>query len=439
MAIPVVVPHLGESVVEGTIMKWLKKVGDKVEKDDPLVEIATDKINIELPSPDAGIMGKILVKEGSLVPVGEEIAILAEKGESLDKLKPSGSAPSRAAEPEKLAPAAKTEPSPSSTRQPAYAPAPEPPVDGKNLSPAVRKLVRDNSLDVSRIKGSGADGRITREDVLDFMEQSPSVSTMTTPSAAPAAAPRPAPTHRVPEFASSAAGPKEEIVPMSQVRKIISEHMTKSKYTAPHVTTWDEIDFTRLIGIREDLKKIVLDKYGVKLTYMPFIAKAAVLALKEYPLINASIEGNNIRLKKYYHIGMAVGRDSGLIVVVIKDCDKKSLLQIASDMTILGEKARADRLTLDEIQGSTFTITNAGGFGALASTPIINYPEVAILGIHMIQKRAVVVKEQIAIRDMMTACMSFDHRLIDGHYAVQYLHRVKNLLENPDEWLLNVV
>ena len=295
--------------------------------------------------------------------------------------------------------------------------------DHQRLSPAVRRLVKEQNIDISQIRGTGSEGRITRDDVLAHVEKMKSAP----------AVPKVTPKAAVPTYAPSApAGPKEEIVPMTQVRKVIAEHMTKSAYTAPHVTTWDEIDFTKLVEIREKLKVVAQEKYGIKLTYMPFVVKASVMALKEYPFINASVEGDKIRVKKYYHIGMAVGRDSGLIVVVTKDCDKKSLLQIASDMTKLGDKAREDKLTLDDIQGSTFTLTNAGMYGALASTPIINYPEVAILGIHMIQKRPVVIDNQIVIRDMMTACLSFDHRLIDGHYAVQFLHRIKYFIEHPE-------
>jgi pyruvate/2-oxoglutarate dehydrogenase complex dihydrolipoamide acyltransferase (E2) component len=223
------------------------------------------------------------------------------------------------------------------------------------------------------------------------------------------------------------------------VRKKIAEHMVRSKHTAPHVTTWDEADMKKLVDIREKLKEPFQKKHNLKLTYMPFIMKATIFALKEYPHMNASMTEENMIVKKYYHLGMAVGRDIGLIVVVVRDCDKKSILEITKEINELGDKARADKLSLHDIQGSTFTITNAGMFGALASTPIINYPEVGILGIHMIQKRAVVVDDQIVIRPMMTMCLSFDHRLIDGHYAVQFLQRVKYYLESPEEWLLNIM
>ncbi len=426
MAIEIVIPQLGESVVEGTISKWLKKEGDKIDKDEPLVEIATDKINIEIPSPKAGTLGKIIVKEGTVVPVGELIGLLAEPGESLDSLKaPAGVKTEKGVE----------KPSSAPTTSGAASETEAVETDHKRLSPAVRRLVKEHNLDVNRIRGTGSEGRITRDDVLAYIEQSKSAPAPARAETAPKPAPK-----TVPTYAPSApAGPREEIIPMTQVRRIIAEHMTKSAYTAPHVTTWDEFDCTKLVEIREKLKIIAQEKYNIKLTYMPLIAKASVMALKEYPLVNASLEGENIRLKKFYNIGMAVGRDSGLIVVVVKDCDKKSLLQIASEMTQLGEKARTDKLTLDEIQGSTFTLTNAGMYGALASTPIINYPEVAILGLHMIQKRPAVVDNQIVIREMMTACLSFDHRLIDGHYAVQFLHRIKYFIEHPDEWLLSAV
>lgn len=421
MPIPIVVPQLGESVVEGTVGKWLKKEGEKVAKDEPIVEIMTDKINVEIPSPKAGVLAKILVPENTVVPIGQEIGILAEAGESVSNISSSSPAP------------AKTEVKPQPTQ-----PKPEAKVsssvavddertDQARLSPAVRRLVKENNIDISKINGTGSGGRITREDILAYLDRKPAPSAPSTPVATKATA------------APISSGPLEEVIPLTFVRKKIAEHMVSSKHTAPHVTTWDEADMKKLVEIREKLKEPFQKKHNLKLTYMPFIMKATIFALKEYPNMNASMTEENMILKKYYHLGMAVGRDVGLIVVVVRDCDKKSILEITREINELGDKARADKLALNDIQGSTFTITNAGMFGALASTPIINYPEVGILGIHMIQKRAVVVDDQIVIRPIMTMCLSFDHRLIDGHYAVQFLQRVKHYLESPEEWLLNIM
>ncbi|MCI0595460.1 MAG: 2-oxo acid dehydrogenase subunit E2, partial [candidate division Zixibacteria bacterium] len=234
-------------------------------------------------------------------------------------------------------------------------------------------------------------------------------------------------------------GPREEAVPYAGVRKVIGDHMVKSKQTAMHYTTFDDCDFTALVELRNRLKPQIQEKYGVNLTYLPFIIKAACFALKEFPVVNASIMGDKVVYKKYYNIGVAVGRDSGLIVPVVKDADTKNILQLASEIAELSQKAHADKLTLDEIQGGTFTVTNAGMFGAVASTPIINHPEAAILGVHMIQRRPVVKNDQIVIRDMMTLSLSLDHRLVDGHVGVQFLRRLINYLESPWEWMMTNV
>ena len=422
MPIPIVVPQLGESVVEGTVGKWLKKEGEKVAKDEPLVEIMTDKINVEIPSPKAGVLAKILVPENTVVPIGQEIGILAEAGESVSNISSSSSpAP------------AKTEirPQPIQARPEVKASGSvaveEDKADQTRLSPAVRRLVKENDIDISKINGTGSGGRITREDILAFLDKKAGPAAVKIPALEPKMA------------APVSAGPLEEVIPLTRVRKKIAEHMVKSKHTAPHVTTWDEADMKKLVEIREKLKEPFQKKHNTKLTYMPFIMKATVFALKEYPNMNASMTEENMILKKYYHLGMAVGRDIGLIVVVVRDCDKKSILEITREINELGDKARADKLALSDIQGSTFTITNAGMFGALYSTPIINHPEVAILGVHMIQKRPVVKNDQIVIRDMMTFSLSLDHRLVDGHVGVQFLRRLINYLENPWEWMMTNV
>lgn len=460
MPTTVIVPQLGESVVEGTIGKWLKKVGDPIAKDEPIVEIITDKINIELPAPIAGTLGKITVAEGVVAQVGDELAVILAAGESLGA---AGSAPAPAASAPAAGHATVTHapPPPAPAAAPSYAtsgsaatatlPAP-PSTDGARLSPAVRKLVKEHGVDVAQIRGSGMGGRVTREDVLTHMEArklAPGLPgamaapggmapAMAAPTMTPAAAPRPL--KAIPAAAVSAAGSREEVVqPLTTLRKKIAENMSKSRHTAAHCSVTDEVDMTALVELRSRLKEKVKADYGVNLTYMPFITKAVVRALKEYPVLNASITETEAKFKKYYSIGMAVHRDQGLIVPILHDADKKTLLQIASEMEDLASRARAEKLTLNDIQGGTFTITNAGMFGATASQPVINVPEVGILGVHLIQERAVVRDHRIVVRWMMTVVLSFDHRLVDGTPAAQFLHRVKELLEDPESWLLDSI
>lgn len=404
MPITVVVPQLGESVIEGTVSKWLKREGESVKRDEPLVEIMTDKINMEIPSPGEGIIEKILAPEGTVVPVGREIAVIAGDG--------AGVIP----EPEE---------------QIAIVPVPTQPVPSlrvsaeereegpQRTSPVVRRLAREHGINLAMIQGTGAGGRVTKEDILAFIKKKPAA--------------------QAPAKASVTPTGGEEVIPLAGVRKLIAEHMVKSKHTAAHTLTIDEVDMTRLVSLREAYKDPVKEKYGVKLTYMPFLIKASVWALQEYPWVNASIQDDKIVVKKYYHIGMAVAREQGLIVPVIHDADKKNLLELAKVVEDLGERARQDKLTLPEIQGGTFTITNAGGYGAILSAPVINWPEVAILGVHKVQERPVVVNHEVVVRWMMYLSLSFDHRLVDGSLAVQFLQRIKHYLENPDEWLLKVM
>jgi 2-oxoglutarate dehydrogenase E2 component (dihydrolipoamide succinyltransferase) len=317
------------------------------------------------------------------------------------------------------------------------------------LSPAVRKLAREHQVDVAQIRGSGMGGRVTREDVLTHIEarqvaaSAPAMAPATAPGrsqpAAPSA-PEPRPLKPIPAPAFAAAGTREvERKPLTNVRKKIAENMVRSRHTAAHCASWDEVDMTSLVELRGRLKDRVKQDYGISLTYMPFIMRAVVRALKEYPILNASMTDTEMELKKYYNVGVAVHRDQGLIVPVVHDADRKTLLQLAAEIDDLGRRARNEKLTLDDIQGGTFTITNAGMFGATASTPIINVPEVAILGVHLIQERPVVRDHRIVIRWMMTLVISFDHRLVDGTPAVQFLHRVKELLEDPESWLLDSV
>jgi 2-oxoglutarate dehydrogenase E2 component (dihydrolipoamide succinyltransferase) len=300
------------------------------------------------------------------------------------------------------------------------------------------------------VSGSGMGGRVTREDVLTYLEarklgEAAPVADRAAPAAAPErrapAETRGAPPSYRPIPTAPAAVPSREetLEPVSNVRKRIAENMTRSRHTAAHCATWDEVDMTALVELRGRLKERVKSEYGVSLTYMPFIMKACVKALKEHPVINATMDDTHVHYKKYYNIGVAVHRDQGLIVPNVKNADQKTLLQLAAEIENLGNRARAEKLTLDDIQGGTFTITNAGMFGATASTPIINHPEACILGVHLIQERPVVIDHRIVIRWMMTLVLSFDHRFVDGTPAVRFLHRVKELLEDPESWLLEAV
>ncbi len=423
MAFEVVVPQMGESVLEGTIVEWKVAEGDRVKVNQPLVEIMTDKVNVEIPSAIEGVVEKIYVQPGEMVPVGRLLCTILAAGESPTAI-PERVAPRPAAGPAATPAAAVSAPTPETGGR-------------ERMTPAVRKLAREFGLDPQTITGTGPEGRITKDDVQKAAAaRSPvasqaKVAAATKPTAAGPALPK------YPPSAASTAGDKvEERIPLAGARKLIAEHMVKSRQTSVHVTTFEDCDFTPLVEFRERIKEQFLASYGVKLTYMPFIVKAAVECLKEFPTVNASLTDTEIILKKYYNIGFAVARDSGLIVPVLPNADRMTIVDLALAIDDLGRRARTDQLKLDEVQGGTFTLTNAGMFGASASTPIINQPQVAILGIHKIEERPVVRSGQIVIRHMSTFGMSFDHRLIDGHTAVQFLHRLIEYLQYPALFLL---
>ncbi len=415
MATVLKVPQMGESVVEGTINKWFVEVGQPIKKDQPIVELLTDKVNVAVPADADGVLLEILAPVGTVVPVGKDIAIIGALGEraapSVEKVPPTP-------------PAAKT-------AVPPVAPAPAPVAgEPQRLSPAVRRLIKEHGIDVAVLRGTGTGGRVTQKDVEDYLSR----------SGKPTAAPAPAPTATAPTFrppvTGTDPGKRVEEIPTPRVRKLIAEHMVRSRQTSAHVTTFDECDFTRLVEFRRDYADRIEKEHGVRITYMPFLIAAACRALKEFPYINASMTEDKIILKYYYNIGVAVARDTGLIVPVIKNADSKGIIDLMRGLKDLGDRARSDRLTPSDIEDGTFSITNAGVYGALNSTPIISQPQVAILGVHAIQKRPVVRDERIVIRDMMNLGMSFDHRLIDGHYAVQFLRRLISYLEAPELTLL---
>lgn len=410
MAFEVKVPQMGESVLEGTIGEWKVAAGDKVVINQPLVEIMTDKVNVEIPSPVMGTVGTVLVEPGIVVQVGQILCTIEVAGEASVAKPEKGKSQQPAPVASAAAPITSSIPSGSRER----------------MAPAVRKLVREYGLDASRITGTGPQGRITAEDV-----QKAAASRSVVTGAVPSLRKEPVVSQQ-----ASAGERIEERMPLTGARKAIAEHMLRSKQTSAHVTTFEECDFTNLVDYRNQAKEQFLTTHGVKLTYMPFIMHAAVACLKEFPTLNASLTDTEIIIKKYYNIGVAVARDSGLIVPVVHDADKRSLIDIAVILDDLGRRARVDKLKLEEVQGGTFTLTNAGMFGATASTPIINQPQVAILGIHKITEKPVVRGSQIVIRNMSTFGLSFDHRLIDGHTAVQFLHRLIGYLENPLQFLL---
>jgi 2-oxoglutarate dehydrogenase complex dihydrolipoamide succinyltransferase (E2) component len=447
MPVSIVVPQLGESVAEGTVSKWLKAVGDRVRKEEPLVEIQTDKINVEIPSPAEGVLEKITVAEGTTVLVGTEIGTLSGAGEAVAPKAPAAApakapapAPAPAASAPASAPRAETPP-----RAPMTAPVQHHGGNGadsesnRNLSPAVRKILRENQVateELSRIQGSGVGGRVTRDDLLDYLDRRGAPSTATA-TMAPPAAPRPAETAPAPSFlkaavAPAAGGPRTEVVPFTKVRKLIAENMVRAKHTAAHTHCFDEAEMTAIVALKKEWGPR-LEAQGVKLTFMPFFIKAAVVALKEFPWVNGEVQGETMVVKHYYNIGMAVGRDEkGLIVPNIKDCDRKNLVQLAAEVNDLAGRARNERLKPDDIQDGTFSITNAGVYGAINSSPVINVPEVAIMGVHKIVERAVVRDGQIVARPMMNLSIGFDHRVVDGELAVKFLRRIAELLERPE-------
>jgi len=435
-------PDIGEGIHEGEIVKWLVKEGDIVREDQPMVEVMTDKATVEIPAPRAGKILKLNAKEGETVKVGSVLVIIEELGEAKpESQKTPPSAPPRHGEgssPFPLREGGQGVRSEATATTVAASPPPSPtaaPAQRVLATPATRKLARELGVDIAQIRGTGPGGRVTDEDVRRF------AAARTAPQPPPPS-PAPTPSPAAPAFAPSAVvtDRREERIPLRGIRKRIAEHMHQSKTTAAHFTYVDEVDMTELVQIREQMKPLAEQK-GVKLTYLPFIVKASVAALKEMPILNASIDEakGEIVIKKYYNIGIATATDEGLIVPVIKDADRKSLLEIAMEIERLAKAAREGKIALSDLQGGTFTITSLGALGGLFATPIINYPEVAILGIHEIKKRPVVRDNQIVIRDIMYVSLSFDHRLIDGDVGARFCKKIISYLENPKLLFLELV
>jgi len=442
MATNIVVPQLGESVSEATVSKWLKRVGEAVAADDPLVELETDKVTLEVPSPVSGTLGEIVAPAGSTVAVGATLAVVEA----------AGTAPTRAPAPSKAAPTVAAPAKPA-----AAAPALE-----EALSPAVRKLLEENALEPGQIPASGKDGRLTKGDVLAYLERrakpaaakpaaapaapprEPAPAPQPAPVPEPAPAPRPAPAAAPPAAAPAAARPateagaREERVRMSRLRRTIALRLKEAQNTAAMLTTFNEADMSAVLALRSRYRESFEKKHGVRLGFMSFFVKASVVGLKELPSVNAQIDGEDIVYKNHYDFGIAIGSGQGLVVPVVRDVDRKSFAEIEKEIGALGQRAREGKLAIEELTGGTFTITNGGIYGSLNSTPIINPPQSAILGMHKIQERPVAIEGKIEIRPMMYLALSYDHRVIDGREAVSFLVRVKECIEAPERMLFDM-
>lgn len=416
MATEIKVPVLGESVTEATVSKWFKQPGDAIAQDETIVELETDKVTIEVPAPAAGVLKEIAFADGTDVGVGAILGIIEEGAGAV-------AAPAPAASVAVTAAAAPDE------------------GDDAVLSPAVKKLVDENNIDPAAITGTGKDGRIVKGDVLAYLETSKPAAAPA-PSAAPVVpAPAPATASSAPvaaQYPPRPIGPREERVPMTRLRKRIAERLKEAQNTAAMLTTFNEVDMTNVMDLRSRFKDGFEKKHGVKLGFMSFFTKAVVTALRELPAVNAEINAGDIIFKNHYDIGIAVGTENGLVVPVVRDCDALGFAEIEQSINDFGRRAREGRLTMDEMSGGTFTITNGGIFGSLLSTPILNPPQSGILGMHKIQKRAMVMPDgSIEARPMMYLALSYDHRVVDGREAVTFLVRVKECIEDPDRIMLD--
>jgi len=400
------VPTLGESVTEATIGRWFKKPGEAVKVDEPLVELETDKVTVEVPAPSAGVLSEIVAKDGETVAVG---ALLGQI---------SGDGAAAAARPAAAAAPAAAKPAPARPAAPAEAP----------LAPSVRKLSAESGIDAATVPGTGKDGRVTKGDMLAAIERA---------AAAPTPVPQPAPLQmRAPSPPDDAA--REERVKMTRLRQTIARRLKDAQNTAAMLTTFNEVDMSHVMALRAQYKDLFEKKHGVKLGFMGFFVRACVQALKEIPAVNAEIDGTDLVFKNYYHIGVAVGTERGLVVPVVRDCDLKSIAQIEQEIAAFGRRARDGSLKIEEMQGGTFTISNGGVYGSLMSTPILNAPQSGILGMHKIQERPMVVGGRIEARPMMYLALSYDHRIVDGQQAVTFLVRVKECLEDPARLVLDL-
>ena len=413
------VPTLGESVTEATIGKWFKKPGDPVAVDEPLVELETDKVTIEVPAPAAGVLGDIAAKDGETVAVGALLGQIREGAGAPEKTAPPPPGrPDRATA--TAAPAAEEAPRPQTGAKPAgVAP----------LAPSVRKLAAETGIDVSTVPGSGKDGRVTKGDMMAAIERAASAPTPVAQTAAAVQV-------RAPSPADDAA--REERVKMTRLRATIARRLKEAQNTAAMLTTFNEVDMSAVMHLRNQYKDLFEKTHGVKLGFMGFFVKACVRALKDIPAVNGELDGSDIIYKNYYHIGVAVGTEKGLVVPVVREADERSLAEIEKAIADFGRRARDGTLKLEEMQGGTFTITNGGVYGSLMSTPILNAPQSGILGMHKIQERPVVIAGKVEARPMMYLALSYDHRIVDGREAMTFLVRVKECLEDPARLVLDL-
>jgi 2-oxoglutarate dehydrogenase E2 component (dihydrolipoamide succinyltransferase) len=414
MSIDIKVPAMGESVTEATVARWFKKEGESVARDEPLLELETDKVTVEVPAPAAGSIESISVKAGATVQVGTVLGSIAEGKAGKASVVP-------AANPDAAKPAAKSEAPKPAPKAEAPKPAPAPKSEAPAM-PSAQRIGAESGIPTASVAGSGRDGRVTKGDMLEALESR---------------AAKPAPAVAAPSGPRAHAD-REERVPMSRLRKTIALRLKESQNTAAQLTTFNEVDMTRIMALRSTYKDSFEKKHGVRLGFMGFFAKACVAALKELPNVNAEIEGDNIVYKNYYDIGVAVSTERGLVVPVVRDADQLSLADIEKAVMDFGVRARDGKLKLDELQGGTFSITNGGVFGSLMSTPILNSPQSGILGMHKIQPRPMAIDGKVEIRPMMYLALSYDHRLVDGRDAVTFLVRVKENLEDPERMLLDV-
>jgi len=466
MAADVVMPQMGESIFEGTITKWLKKPGDKVERDEPLFEISTDKVDAEIPSPSAGVLKEIKFAEGQTVPINTVVAVIDAAGAAAAAPAPAPAKAAPAPAPVPVPVAAVPAPKPQIVPPPAPQPAAVAPAASAareaarvHSSPLVRRMAKEHGIDLTTVPGTGSGGRVSKQDIEAAISGSAAPAGISAPAAAAPAAQRVAPPPVAPAPLAGGGGPAAhgtqyvpalqlgvprervyfgdyEVEPLSNMRLKIAEHMVASKHVSPHVYSVDEIDMTKIASLRAKSKDEFERNYGTKLTFMPFFVKAVVAGLRAYPTLNASLDGTNVVRHKEINIGIAVALDWGLIVPVVKSADEKNILGIQRTMNDLAERARSKKLKPEEVQEGTFSITNPGVFGGLFGLPVISQPNVGILGLGAIEKRPVVINDSIAIRSMCYVTLSYDHRVVDGAIAHQFLHKVKETLENWSEPLV---
>jgi pyruvate dehydrogenase E2 component (dihydrolipoamide acetyltransferase) len=437
MPTDIIMPQMGESIVEGTITKWLKKPGDKVQRDEPLFEISTDKVDAEIPAPASGVLQEIKVSEGTTVGVNTVVGTIAVDGEAAAapaKPVPAANAPPSAEKKEEKKPAVSAVPAASGSVPPVQESVEEGAEEARS-SPLVRKIAREHGVNLSQISGTGLGGRITKQDIMAFIERPASAPAA---PAVPTAQPAATPTASHPPAPPAPAAYPGDLVPMTNMRKIIAQRMIESRRTSAHVHCMYELDFTRIVNLRAKHKNAFEQRHGVRLTFMPFFVRAAIIALQQWPIVNASLEGESIRYHRQINVGIAVALDWGLIVPVLKNAGDLNFLGLQRGITDLGERARSKKLKPEDVEGSTFTVTNPGQFGAVFGLPIINQPNSAIMGVGGITKQPLVVTDKdgydsIAIRSVVHLTLGYDHRLIDGAIADQYMALVKKTLENWSE------